>query len=65
MDESSNLSEARREHSQDKVTLHAQQVRQSQIGNDKPIKSTIRLYDGSVIEGVLIQADARVTECVS
>src|SRR5690606_36723903 len=45
--------------------IHAVQVRQSQISSDKTIKSSFTLYDGNVIEGVLIPAPERMTACVS
>ncbi|PVH25755.1 MULTISPECIES: 23S rRNA (adenine(2503)-C(2))-methyltransferase RlmN [Sphingobacterium] len=64
-DEMSNLSKALRENLKTNFTINAAQVRQSQISNDKTIKSTFTLYDGNVIEGVLIPADSRMTACVS
>ncbi|MFD2598232.1 23S rRNA (adenine(2503)-C(2))-methyltransferase RlmN [Sphingobacterium corticis] len=64
-DEMSNLSKALRENLKSHFTINAAQVRQSQISTDKTIKSTFTLYDGNVIEGVLIPADSRMTACVS
>jgi 23S rRNA (adenine2503-C2)-methyltransferase len=40
-------------------------VDKQQISNDRTIKNTFKLYDGNIIEGVLIPADDRMTACVS
>src|SRR5690606_23770523 len=45
--------------------IRAVRVRQSQISSDKTIKSSFTLYDGNIIEGVLIPTRDRVTACVS
>ncbi|MGF1636885.1 MAG: 23S rRNA (adenine(2503)-C(2))-methyltransferase RlmN [Cyclobacteriaceae bacterium] len=41
------------------------QTDQSQVSNDGTIKSTFKLHDGHLIEGVLIPADSRMTACIS
>jgi len=64
-EEMSNLSKALREKLALYFTINAVQVRQSQISADKTIKSSFTLYDGNIIEGVLIPADERMTACVS
>ncbi|WP_312137893.1 23S rRNA (adenine(2503)-C(2))-methyltransferase RlmN [Sphingobacterium sp.] len=64
-DQMSNLSKALRENLKSRFSINAVQVRQSQISSDKTIKSSFTLYDGNVIEGVLIPADDRMTACVS
>ncbi len=64
-DEMSNLSKPLREKLKENFAIHAVKVRQSQISADKTIKSSFTLYDGNVIEGVLIPAPERMTACVS
>ncbi len=64
-DEMSNLSKVLREKLKEQFTIQAVVVNQSQFSSDKTIKSTFRLYDGNIIEGVLIPATDRMTACVS
>lgn len=64
-DQMSNLSKSLRETLKENFIIHAVQVRQSQVSADKTIKSSFTLYDGNVIEGVLIPAPERMTACVS
>jgi len=40
-------------------------VANQQISSDKTIKSAFKLFDGKVVEGVLIPTDDRMTACVS
>lgn len=64
-DEMSNLPKALREKLKEQFAIHAVVVNQSQFSSDKTIKSTFKLYDGNIIEGVLIPATDRMTACVS
>jgi len=64
-DEMSNLSKTLREKLKDQFIIHNVVVNQSQFSSDKTIKSTFKLYDGNIIEGVLIPATDRMTACVS
>lgn len=64
-DQMSNLSKALREKLKATFAINAVTVKQSQISTDKTIKNTFSLYDGNIIEGVLIPADDRMTACVS
>lgn len=64
-DEMSNLSLALRNKLKNNFAINAVQVRQSQVSNDKTIKSSFTLFDGNIIEGVLIPAPERMTACVS
>jgi 23S rRNA (adenine2503-C2)-methyltransferase len=64
-DEMSNLSKGLREKLASNFTINAIQVDQSQFSADKTIKSTFKLFDGNVIEGVLIPTTDRMTACVS
>ena len=64
-DEMSNLSKPLREKLKELFTINNVTVNQSQYSFDKTIKSTFRLFDGNIIEGVLIPATDRMTACVS
>lgn len=61
----SNLSKPLREKLKENFVIRAVTVKQSQISSDRTIKSSFALYDGNVIEGVLIPAPERMTACVS
>lgn len=64
-DEMSNLSKEFREVLKDKFVINAIQVVDKQVSNDRTIKSSFRLHDGHLIEGVLIPTEDRMTACVS
>jgi 23S rRNA (adenine2503-C2)-methyltransferase len=64
-DQMSNLSKPLRETLKQHFEIRAVRVRQSQISSDKTIKSSFTLYDGNIIEGVLIPTPDRMTACVS
>ena len=64
-DEMSNLSKALREKLNQIFTINNVEVHHSQFSNDKTIKSTFKLFDSNIIEGVLIPATDRMTACVS
>ncbi len=64
-DQMSNLSKSLREVLKENFAIHGVHLRQSQVSADKTIKSSFTLYDGNVIEGVLIPAPERMTACVS
>ncbi|KKX47994.1 MULTISPECIES: 23S rRNA (adenine(2503)-C(2))-methyltransferase RlmN [Sphingobacterium] len=61
----SNLSKPLREKLKENFVIRAVKVKQSQVSSDRTIKSSFTLYDGNVIEGVLIPAPERMTACVS
>jgi 23S rRNA (adenine2503-C2)-methyltransferase len=61
----SNLSKKNRELLQEHFDIRAIEVSQKQISRDQTIKSSFRLYDSHLIEGVLIPSDDRMTACVS
>lgn len=46
-------------------TINALKVKHLQISSDKTIKNAFSLYDGNIIEGVLIPTPKRMTACVS
>jgi 23S rRNA (adenine2503-C2)-methyltransferase len=64
-DEMTNLSEKLRKKLTDDFTINSLSVSTSQHSSDGTIKSAFKLYDGHLIEGVLIPADDRMTACVS
>ncbi len=64
-DDMSNLSISLREKLQSSFVINPVAVHQSQFSEDKTIKNTFRLFDGNIIEGVLIPSDDRMTACVS
>lgn len=61
----SNLSKALRDKLKSNFIINYVQVKQSQVSSDKTIKSSFVLYDGNIIEGVLIPTTDRMTACVS
>ncbi len=64
-DEMSNLSKDLREKLKQHFVIHAISVVDKQVSNDRTIKSSFRLHDGHLIEGVLIPTEDRMTACVS
>lgn len=64
-DEMSNLSKSLRERLKENFRINYAQVKESQISSDRTIKSSFVLYDGNIIEGVLIPTPERMTACVS
>jgi 23S rRNA (adenine2503-C2)-methyltransferase len=64
-DEMTNLSLATRELLKENFAINAVRVDQKQVSSDQTIKSGFKLYDGNLVEGVLIPADDRMTACVS
>lgn len=64
-DQMSNLGKALRDKLKEKYIIHGVVVDKSQFSADKTIKSTFRLADGNLIEGVLIPTTDRMTACVS
>ena len=61
----SNLPKSLREKLVEGYAINHIQVDQSQFSADRTIKNTFKLYDGNIIEGVLIPATERMTACVS
>ena len=60
-----NLSLGLRELLKKNYSIRQITVSESQISSDKTIKSGFRLFDGNVIEGVLIPTEKRMTACIS
>ncbi|EDM37109.1 hypothetical protein PBAL39_04903 [Pedobacter sp. BAL39] len=64
-DEMSNLSKDLRKKLDEHYAINVVEVNNSQFSNDHTIKNAFRLYDGNIVEGVLIPMDDRMTACVS
>lgn len=63
--EMSNLSKDLRQKLDENFAINVVEVNNSQFSNDHTIKNTFRLYDGNIVEGVLIPMEERMTACVS
>lgn len=64
-DEMTNISLSAREWLKSNYVIHKAAVDDSQISGDKTVKSTFRLFDGNIVEGVLIPSENRMTACIS
>ena len=64
-EEMSNLSKDLRKKLTENYAINVVEVNNSQFSNDHTIKNTFRLYDGNIVEGVLIPMEERMTACVS
>ena len=61
----SNLSKDLRSKLDEQFAINVVEVNKSQFSNDHTIKNAFRLYDGNIVEGVLIPLEDRMTACVS
>lgn len=64
-DDMTNLSIATRDKLNTHFEIPAVKVKTSQTSSDRTIKNAFELYDGSIVEGVLIPATDRMTACIS
>jgi 23S rRNA (adenine2503-C2)-methyltransferase len=64
-DQMTNLSQKTRELLQEHFTINPITIHKKQVSNDGTVKSSFRLFDGHLVEGVLIPADDRMTACIS
>ncbi|WP_285009705.1 23S rRNA (adenine(2503)-C(2))-methyltransferase RlmN [Pedobacter faecalis] len=64
-EEMSNLSKDLRRKLDEHYSINTVEVNNAKISSDHTIKSTFRLHDGNLVEGVLIPMDERMTACVS
>jgi 23S rRNA (adenine2503-C2)-methyltransferase len=60
-----NLPKTLRQKLEEHFAIHQLQISASQKSNDGTIKTAFKLYDGNVVEGVLIPAGQRMTACIS
>ncbi len=63
--EMTNLSKPLREQLEQRFEIRALTLADSQKSADKTIKCAFRLFDGNVVEGVLIPTASRMTACIS
>jgi 23S rRNA (adenine2503-C2)-methyltransferase len=64
-EEMSNLSKDLRKKLDDNYAINVVEINSAQFSNDHTIKNAFRLYDGNIVEGVLIPTEERMTACVS
>ncbi len=64
-DQMTNLSVPLRNLLKDSFVINSVRLQREQISSDRTVKSAFQLYDGQVVEGVLIPATDRMTACVS
>lgn len=64
-DEMTNLPKPTRELLNENFVINAVSISTSQISKDRTIKNAFKLYDGNIVEGVLIPTDTRMTACIS
>ncbi|MDN3668753.1 23S rRNA (adenine(2503)-C(2))-methyltransferase RlmN [Echinicola jeungdonensis] len=64
-DDMTNISKDTREMLKDHFTINHIQVDLMQHSNDGTIKNAVKLYDGKIVESVLIPTSKRITACVS
>jgi 23S rRNA (adenine2503-C2)-methyltransferase len=63
--EMTNLSKEIRDSLEADFLINAVNIAEFQVSNDRTIKNAFRLYDGNVVEGVLIPTENRMTACIS
>jgi 23S rRNA (adenine2503-C2)-methyltransferase len=64
-DEMTNLSKPTRELLNSNFVINAVTVNKMQVSKDRTIKNAFKLYDGNIVEGVLIPTASRMTACIS
>lgn len=64
-DEMSNLSKSTREWLKENFSLNSVSIAGEQRSHDRTIKYAFRLFDGNLVEGVLIPTTDRTTACIS
>lgn len=64
-DEMTNISAKTRQLLADIYVINSLTIDTIQISEDRTIKSAFKLYDGNIVESVLIPAEDRMTACVS
>jgi 23S rRNA (adenine2503-C2)-methyltransferase len=63
--EMTNLSKATRELLDKHFMINAVALDDMQVSRDRTIKNAFKLYDGNIVEGVLIPSTSRMTACIS
>ena len=63
--EMNNVSKKMRETLEENFVINAVKIDTRQVSRDRTIKNAFKLYDGNIVEGVLIPTENRMTACVS
>ena len=64
-DAMTNLSKETRELLNTHFVINAVKVDDMQVSRDRTIKNAFKLYDGNIVEGMLIPSTTRMTACIS
>jgi 23S rRNA (adenine2503-C2)-methyltransferase len=64
-DEMTNLSKSTRELLNSNFVINAVKIDEMQVSKDRTIKNAFKLFDGKIVEGVLIPSTTRMTACIS
>lgn len=64
-EEMTNLSKSLRELLETNFVIHPVTIAEKQVSRDRTIKNAFRLFDGKIVEGVLIPTETRMTACIS
>jgi 23S rRNA (adenine2503-C2)-methyltransferase len=64
-EEMTSLPKATREMLNENFAIQAVHIAALQVSKDRTIKNAFKLYDGNIVEGVLIPTDSRMTACIS
>ena len=64
-EEMRNVPKELREKLDEHFDIYKLSIEDEQISNDGTVKSAFRMYDGNVVEGVLIPSQKRATACIS
>ncbi len=64
-DQMTNLSQETRELLTNNFVINFISIHKKQVSNDGTIKTAFKLFDGHLVEGVLIPVDGRMTACIS
>ncbi len=64
-DEMTNLSKNTREFLNAHFVINAVSIDTMQVSSDRTIKNAFKLFDGKIVEGVLIPSNTRMTACIS
>jgi 23S rRNA (adenine2503-C2)-methyltransferase len=64
-DSMTNLSKPLREKLKENFVINGVEIDTFQVSGDRTIKDAFKLFDGNIVEGVLIPTETRMTACVS
>ncbi|HWZ22304.1 MAG TPA: hypothetical protein VNW06_06590, partial [Cytophagaceae bacterium] len=64
-DQMTNLSQKTRDLLNEHFVINPISIHKKQVSNDGTVKSSFKLFDGHLVEGVLIPSENRMTACIS